>query len=70
MELISFVRDMSSYIAKYMNLEKSKQPIFWNEGSNKLKFKILFNDVSTESVSEDKTTKTGTTSFQDSPSAR
>ena len=24
---------MSKYIAKYMNLEKSKQPIFWNGGS-------------------------------------
>ena len=61
---------MFRYIAKYMNLEKSKRPTFWNGVSNKLKFKFLFNGVSTESVSEDKTTKTGTTAFQDSPSAR
>ena len=27
---------MSKYIAKYMNLEKSKQPTFWNGWSNNL----------------------------------
>jgi len=25
---------MSRYIAKYMNLEKSKRPTFWNGGSS------------------------------------
>ena len=24
---------MSKYVAKYMNIEKSKQPTFWNGGS-------------------------------------
>ena len=27
---------MSKYIAKYMNLEKSKRPTFWNGWSNNL----------------------------------
>ena len=33
---------MFSYIAKYMNLEKSKRPIFWNGWSTYYRLKSIF----------------------------
>ena len=34
---------MSIYIAKYMNLKKSKRPIFWNGGSRVLEIEMRSN---------------------------